>query len=37
MILLEITMWLIMVWFLFLAVDMIYQMFVDSWKHHHHE
>jgi len=35
MILLEIASWLILGWFLFLAFDMLYHVFLDSWEHHH--
>jgi len=35
MILLEIMTWLIMAWFLFLAFDMLYHVFLDSWRDHH--
>ena len=35
MILLEIAMWLIMGWFIFLALEMLYHFFLDSWKLHH--
>ena len=35
MLLLEIAMWAIIAWFVFLAFDLIYQVFADSWKHRH--
>lgn len=35
MFLIEITMWAILAWFVFVAFDLIYHVFLDSWKRRH--